>query len=56
MWLLSEMIWKWIAELRLIKLRLFLNFFKACYHSNEKVHLLLDNDGITREEVYNENG
>jgi hypothetical protein len=30
----------------------FLELLEAYYHSKEKVHLLVDNDGITREEGF----
>jgi hypothetical protein len=30
----------------------FLELLKACYHSKKKVHLLVDNEGITREEGF----
>jgi hypothetical protein len=30
----------------------FLELLKAYFHSKEKVHLLVDNDGITREEGF----
>ena len=30
----------------------FLELLKACFHLKEKVHLLVDNDGITREEGF----
>lgn len=30
----------------------FLEFLKAYYHSKEKVHLLVDDEGITREEGF----